>query len=91
MNSDFVTFKLPGYGKGYGGPWLPDAANRYVITLYALKTEKIDIPESADISIFAKAVLPFTILTTTFFWKCFWLTHGPLNFKANEMDSPFKK
>ena len=35
--SDFVTFRIPGYGRGYGGPWPPDDAHRYVFTLYALK------------------------------------------------------
>jgi Raf kinase inhibitor-like YbhB/YbcL family protein len=65
LNSDFVTFKIPGYGKGYGGPWPPDSPHRYVFTLYALKTEKLDIHESAAIGDFAEAVLPVTILTAT--------------------------
>jgi len=64
-NSDFVTFKIPGYGKGYGGPWPPDSAHRYVFTLYALKSENLHVPEYGDIGDFARAVLPVTILTAT--------------------------
>ena len=65
LNSDFVTFKIPGYGRGYGGPWPPDSSHRYVFTLYALKTESLDIAEPADFVEFAKAVLPQTITTAT--------------------------
>lgn len=65
LNSDFVTFNMPGYGKGYAGPWPPDSAHRYVFTLYALKAESIDIPESGDYVEFVKAVLPVTIATST--------------------------
>ena len=65
LNSDFVTFKIPGYGEGYGGPWPPDSAHRYVFTLYALKTQSLDIPETADYVDFVKAVLPVTITTAT--------------------------
>ncbi|CCK80846.1 YbhB/YbcL family Raf kinase inhibitor-like protein [Desulfobacula toluolica] len=63
LNSDFFTFNIPGYNKGYGGPWPPDSAHRYVFTLYALKEEKIDIPESGDYFDFVNAVLPNTITT----------------------------
>ena len=65
LNSDFVTFQMPGYGNHYGGPWPPNAAHRYVFTLYALKTDSLDIPETADHEEFAKAVLPQTITTAT--------------------------
>ena len=65
LNSDFVLFKAPGYGKGYGAPWPPDAAHRYVFTLYALKVPSLDIPENADYTEFVKAVLPQTIATAT--------------------------
>lgn len=65
LNSDFVTFGIPGFGKGYGGPWPPDAAHRYVFTLYALKNEELGIADSADYPEFARAVLPVTITTTT--------------------------
>ena len=61
LNSDFVTFGIPGYGKGYGGPWPPDAAHRYVFTLYALKQEVLEIKEDADYGEFGRAVLPVTI------------------------------
>ncbi len=65
LKTDFVTFQIPGYRNHYGGPWPPDAAHRYVFTLYALKSEKIDLPEGADYFEFAKAVLPVTIMTAT--------------------------
>ena len=65
LNSDFVTFKIPGYGKGYAGPWPPDSAHRYVFTLYALKNEAIEIQESGDYIEFVKAVLPVTIAAAT--------------------------
>jgi phosphatidylethanolamine-binding protein (PEBP) family uncharacterized protein len=66
LNSDFVTFKMPGYGKGYGAPWPPDASHRYVFTLYALKVPALDIPENADYAEFVKVVLPQAITTATF-------------------------
>jgi Raf kinase inhibitor-like protein, YbhB/YbcL family len=65
LNNDFVTFGVPGYGKGYAAPWPPDAAHRYFFTLYALKAASLDIPEGADYTEFAKAVLPQTIATAT--------------------------
>ncbi|UCF92480.1 MAG: YbhB/YbcL family Raf kinase inhibitor-like protein [Desulfobacterales bacterium] len=72
LNSDFVTFQIPGFGKGYGGPWPPDAAHRYVFTLYALKAESLDIAETADYAKFVSAVLPVTITTATLIG-----TYGP--------------
>jgi Raf kinase inhibitor-like YbhB/YbcL family protein len=65
LNSDYVTFQIPGYSNHYGGPWPPDASHRYVFTLYALKSESLDLPDGADFSEFAKAVLPVTIMTAT--------------------------
>jgi len=65
LNSDFVLLNAPGYGKGYGAPWPPDAAHRYVFTLCALKAPSLDIPENADYAEFVKTVLPQTIATTT--------------------------
>jgi Raf kinase inhibitor-like YbhB/YbcL family protein len=65
LNSDFVTFKVEGFGKGYGGPWPPDAAHRYIFTLYALKKERLDIAETAGYEEFVSAVLPVTIMTAT--------------------------
>ena len=60
-----MTFKVPGFGRGYGGPWPPDAAHRYVFTLYALKKNSLGVAESADYEDFARAVLPVTITTAT--------------------------
>jgi ribose transport system ATP-binding protein len=63
--SDFVTFRIPGYGRGYGGPWPPDDAHRYVFTLYALKADRIELEDTADYVAFVRAVLPSTIMTAT--------------------------
>ena len=65
LNSDFVTFGIPGFGKGYGGPWPPDAAHRYVFTLYALKCETLQLAETANYVDFVTAVLPVTIKTAS--------------------------
>ncbi|WP_218961163.1 YbhB/YbcL family Raf kinase inhibitor-like protein [Ruegeria sediminis] len=72
LNSDFVTFGIPGFGRGYGGPWPPDRAHRYVFTLYALKTRTLNIPRDADLTAFAQAVMPVTIDQTSFT-----ATYGP--------------
>lgn len=72
LNSDFVTFGIPGFGRGYSGPWPPDAAHRYVFTLYALKVRSIDLDPKADLAAFAQAVLPVTIDQTSFS-----ATYGP--------------
>lgn len=72
LNSDFVTFGIPGFGKGYGGPWPPDARHRYVFTLYALKTERLDLADGAGYTEFVAAVLPVTITTATLMG-----TYGP--------------
>ena len=65
LNSDFVTFGIPGFGKGYGGPWPPDATHRYVFTLYALKCESLQLADSANYVDFVSAVLPVTIKTAS--------------------------
>jgi ribose transport system ATP-binding protein len=72
LNSDFITFKVPGFDRGYGGPWPPDRAHRYVFTLYALKARTLELPRGADLSAFAKAILPVTIDQTSFT-----ATYGP--------------
>jgi ribose transport system ATP-binding protein len=66
LNSDFVTFKIPGFGRGYGGPWPPDRSHRYVFTLYALKGARPAISEDATLEAFASTVLPLTIASQSF-------------------------
>ena len=66
LNSDFVTFKIPGFGRGYGGPWPPDRSHRYVFTLYALKIEHLDVADDANLGAFAAAVLPAAIASQSF-------------------------
>ncbi|MFY8145602.1 MAG: YbhB/YbcL family Raf kinase inhibitor-like protein, partial [Rhodobacter sp.] len=66
LNSDFVTFRIPGFGRGWGGPWPPDRQHRYVFTLYALKVPRVAIPPDADLSAFAAAILPVAIDQTSF-------------------------
>lgn len=66
LNSDFVTFGIPGFGRGYGGPWPPDRQHRYVFTIYALKTDRLDLAPDADLPAFAAAVLPAAIDMASF-------------------------
>ena len=66
LNSDFVTFKIPGFGRGYGGPWPPNGPHRYVFTLFALKSKSIDLPQDADLVGFSQAILPVTIEQASF-------------------------
>ncbi len=66
LNSDFVTFKIPGFGRGYGGPWPPDRAHRYVFTLFALKSQVLDIDAEADLTAFYAAIMPVTIESASF-------------------------
>ena len=66
LNSDFVTFSIPGFGRGWGGPWPPDRQHRYVFTLYALKTARVAIAPDADLAAFAAAVLPVAIDQASF-------------------------
>ena len=66
LNSDFVTFAIPGFGRGYGGPWPSDRAHRYVFTVYALQVERLDIAADADFPAFGATVLPATIATASF-------------------------
>jgi ribose transport system ATP-binding protein len=65
LPNDFVTFRIPGYARGYGGPWPPDAPHRYIFTLYALKSDRLDISDVADYVEFVRVVLPATITTAT--------------------------
>lgn len=66
LHSDFVTFRIPGFGAGYGGPWPPDRPHRYVFTLYALKVDRLGLAPEADLNAFAAAVLPATIASASF-------------------------
>jgi ribose transport system ATP-binding protein len=66
LNSDFVTFRVPGFGRGYGGPWPPDRSHRYVFTIYALKVQHLGIGDHAILEDFAAAVLPVTIASQSF-------------------------
>ena len=66
LNSDFVTFRIPGFGRGWGGPWPPDRQHRYVFTLYALKAPRLSLPHDADLTTFAAAVLPVAIDQASF-------------------------
>jgi Raf kinase inhibitor-like YbhB/YbcL family protein len=65
LPNDFVTFRIPGYARGYGGPWPPDAPHRYIFTLYALKSDRLAISDVADYVEFVRLVLPATITTAT--------------------------
>jgi ribose transport system ATP-binding protein len=66
LNSDFVTFNIPGFGRGYGGPWPPNGSHRYVFTLFALRSKSIDLPQDADFVAFSQAILPVTIEQASF-------------------------
>ncbi len=66
LNSDFVTFEVPGFGRGWGGPWPPDRQHRYVFTLYAIKVPEITIAADSDFAAFGAAVLPVAIDQTSF-------------------------
>jgi ribose transport system ATP-binding protein len=66
LHSDFTTFRIPGFGRGYGGPWPPDRQHRYVFTLYALKVPRVAIPPDADLTAFAAAILPVAIDQASF-------------------------
>ena len=66
LRNDFVTFKIPGFDRGWGGPWPPDRQHRYVFTLYALKTPRVQVPPDADHPAFAAIVMPVVIEQASF-------------------------
>ena len=53
-----------GFPDDEGSP--PDRSHRYVFTLYALKAERLGIPDDATFEAFATAVLPPTIASQSF-------------------------
>ena len=66
LASDFVTFRIPGFGRGWGGPWPPDRQHRYVFTVYALKVDRLALAADADFNAFAAAVMPAAIASASF-------------------------
>ncbi len=48
---------------GYGGPQPPPGTgdHPYVFTVYALKIEKLDLPEDTDLNTFKKAIEPYVL------------------------------
>jgi ribose transport system ATP-binding protein len=66
LNSDFVTFKIGNYGRGYGGPWPPDRAHRYVFTLYALMADRLDLDPEAELPAFMAAAASRAIAAASF-------------------------
>jgi ribose transport system ATP-binding protein len=66
LNSDFVTFRIQGFGRGYGGPWPPDRRHRYLFTLHALMVDHLDLDPDADLPAFSAAVGPRTIASASF-------------------------
>ncbi|MDK1118292.1 MAG: YbhB/YbcL family Raf kinase inhibitor-like protein [Anaerolineae bacterium] len=65
LRNDFVTFGIPGFDRGYGGPWPPDRSHRYMFTVYALKVSELNITVDDDFVSFSKAVLPVAIGNTS--------------------------
>jgi ribose transport system ATP-binding protein len=50
---------------GYGGPWPPDSAHRYIFNLYALRSDRLEMSDAADYVEFVRLVLPVTITTAS--------------------------
>jgi len=72
LPSDYVTFGVPGYGAGYGGPWPPDRSHRYIFTLYALNVDRVELDTNADLNGFYAAIMPHLIDSASFT-----ATYGP--------------
>ena len=67
LNSDFVTFRDPRFRPRLWRSLAARPAHRYVFTLYALKVERLDIDDDADLrSISPPPSLPVTIDTASF-------------------------
>jgi Raf kinase inhibitor-like YbhB/YbcL family protein len=66
LASDFVTFKIPGFGIGYGGPWPPDRAHRYVFTVHAMMVDRLEFDKHADLATFMGAVASRAIASASF-------------------------
>ena len=65
LKNNYADFGMMDKAVGYGPPWPPDKAHRYVFTLYALKCEYLLINPDANYATFWKALLPETIAATT--------------------------
>lgn len=49
--------------KPYAGPFPPSGRHDYEFTLYALKTDRVDVPEKISFDAFTKAVAPHVLTT----------------------------
>jgi Raf kinase inhibitor-like YbhB/YbcL family protein len=74
MSADVISLKEGASGralmpagsrelKAYGGPNPPSGSHDYEFTLYALKTEKLDLPEKGSLETFTKAVEQSSLAT----------------------------
>ncbi len=66
LPSDFVTFRIPGFGRGYGGPWPPDRAHATSSRSTPSRSRHSTSTPDADLAAFSAAVLPTTIDTASF-------------------------
>lgn len=65
LKNTYADFGMADFAYTYGPPWPPDKAHRYVFTLYALRSERLDLAPDIDYASFVKALLPETIASTT--------------------------
>lgn len=69
LKNTFFGFGVKDMGSGYGPPWPPDKAHRYVFTLYALRVKSLGVGADADYAAFTKCILPETIAATALVGK----------------------
>jgi Raf kinase inhibitor-like YbhB/YbcL family protein len=55
--------------KSYAGPFPPSGTHDYEFTLYALATDRLDLPENASLEEFAIAIEPNVLATATLVGK----------------------